>query len=98
LPENGRILKNYKIQNTKSEITNSPIGLKKTLSIPRRRRLNLSEGHPIVYNLGSSFSPFVVTTENGRSNNYCCGEGICNFPDKPILFGSGLANIQKKVR
>ena len=36
-----------KFQLTMSEITNSPIGLKKTLRTPRRRRLNLSEGHPM---------------------------------------------------
>jgi hypothetical protein len=28
-------------------LTNSPIRLKKTLRTPRRRRLNLSEGHPM---------------------------------------------------
>jgi hypothetical protein len=44
---------NYKLQITNknqiamSKITNSPIGLKKTLRTLRRRRLNLSEGHPM---------------------------------------------------
>jgi len=42
-----------KLQITMSEITNSPIELKKTLRSPRRRRLNLSEGHLIVCNLMS---------------------------------------------
>jgi len=41
-----------KLQTTMSKITNSPIGLKKTSRTSRRRRLNLSEGHPIVCNLG----------------------------------------------
>ena len=36
-----------KFQITMSEITNSPIGLKKTLRTPRRRRSNTSEGHPM---------------------------------------------------
>ena len=53
-----------------SEITNSPIGLdiKTTLSEPRRRRLNLSEGHPM----------FVIVIYPCPFFE----QGYCNFPDK----------------
>ncbi len=54
-----------KLQITMSEITNSPIGLKKTLRTWRRRRLNLSEGHPIVCNL-----EFVICNFPGKRSPF----------------------------